>query len=116
MKSNCSSSNTIAPGLARFLSRRIPSGKGLNRILLRNDSTRIQKMGHIRLSWEALTVSCAAAHGRDDTVLPSSKLFPVINGPRKSFIFPAYIKRWVLIDNVWNFGEATGDSESEQHF
>jgi pentatricopeptide repeat protein len=53
----------------------------------------MQKMGHIRLSWEALTVSCAAAHGKDDTVLPSSKLFPVINGPRKSFIFPAYIKR-----------------------
>ena len=115
MKSNCSSSNTSAPGLARSLSKRIPSGKGSNRILLRNDSTRMHKMGHIRLSWEALTVSCAAAHGRDDTVLPSSKLFSVVNRSRKSFIFPSYSKRWVLIDNVWIFGEATGDSESEQH-
>ena len=93
MKSNCSSSNTSAPGLPRSLSKRILSGKGLNRFFSRNDATRMQRMGHIRLSWEALNVSCAAAHGRDDTVSRNSMSFPVGLGPRNSFLFPSYIKR-----------------------
>ena len=100
MKSNCSSSNTAAPRHARSLSKRIPSGKGLNKVLLWKNATRAQKMGHIRFSWEALNVSCAAAHGRDDTVLLSPKSLSGDNGLRKSSIFPIYFKRWVNAYNV----------------